>query len=72
LFVDVASFVATLNQHPLEKDHTWMARERKTMADIAAALGSLRKVRDAVYERAFTTLFEGQGQWAPDETPTQD
>jgi hypothetical protein len=56
-----ASAIAT-NRHPLDTDQPWMAREHKTVADIAAVLGSLRKVRDAVYERAFTTLFEDQGQ----------
>jgi hypothetical protein len=51
------------NRHPLDKDQPWMARERKTMRDIAVVLASLRKVRDALYERAFTTLFEGLDPW---------
>lgn len=48
----------------LAKDHPLIVRERKTAEDITEVLESLRKVRDALYEQAFTVLFEDRGAWS--------
>lgn len=52
------------NRHPLATDHPLIERERKATADITEILGAVRKVRDALYERTFSMLFE---TWAPGE-----
>ena len=49
------------NRHALAQDQPLLVHERKTVADMTEALGSLRKVRDALYERTFSALFEGLG-----------
>lgn len=50
------------NRHPLAIDHPLLERERNATADITEMLGAVRKVRDAVYERMFSMLFE---TWLP-------
>ena len=54
------------NRHALANDHPLIERERKAAADITELLGAVRKVRDALYERTFSMLFE---TWAPPGTP---
>jgi hypothetical protein len=50
--------VVAKNRHPLPKDQPQIEQERKLAGDITAVLTTVRKARDAVYEQAFTALFE--------------
>ena len=68
------SFSSILRRRRPE-DHPLIVRERKIAEDIAEVLESLRKVRDAVYEQAFTVLFEDWTHGAPntdDSEPSRD
>jgi acetyl-CoA acetyltransferase family protein len=51
------------NRSPLAQDQPFVVQERKAAADMTEVLGSVRKVRDALYERTFSALFEGLGAW---------
>lgn len=50
------------NRHPLAHDQPLMVQEHKAAGDMTEALESVRKVRDAAYERTFSALFEGLGK----------
>jgi hypothetical protein len=51
------------SRRPLTQDGPLIVRERKTAADITDVLASIRKVRDAGYERTFDALFDNWGAW---------
>ena len=56
--------VIARKRYPLAKDQPLIERERKVAGDLTEVLATVRKARDAVYEQAFTALFETRGAWA--------
>jgi hypothetical protein len=51
------------DRRPLARDHPLIERERKTAEHMTEVLESIRKIRDGVYERTFSALFEGLPAW---------
>jgi hypothetical protein len=62
--IAIIADVIAKNRHPIPKDQPLLERERKLEGDITDVLATVRKARDAVYEQAFTALFETWGAWA--------
>jgi hypothetical protein len=56
----LASAIAK-NRHSVAQDQPFLVHERKSVADMTEVFGSMRKVRDALYERTFSALFEDLG-----------
>jgi hypothetical protein len=56
--LDMFAGAIAKNRHPLRPDQWLIAKERKNVADTTEVLQGMRRVRDAVYEQAFDTLFE--------------
>jgi hypothetical protein len=56
----LASAIAK-NRHSVAQDQPLLVHERKSVADMTEVFGSMRKVRDALYERTFSALFENLG-----------
>lgn len=56
----IAIFAAAVakNRHPLAKDHPLIEQERKAAANVSEILEKVRIARDAVYEQAFSALFD--------------
>jgi hypothetical protein len=56
----IASAIAK-DRHPVGQNSGLIVNERKCVADTTEVLERVRKARDAMYEQAFTVLFEGPG-----------